>query len=502
MYKNALFAVLAFSIIFLFLFYKQWLGINLVLFEGLYFLYLFIIKKWKPNTLGVTLFAFTSITLLFSVINYSVYTYIIHFLVFIICIGFVNYNNFKSTLNAFGNGLESIFINQLQFFTELGTLKIKNQNIGSVFKKYALYVIPIFIIFMFIIMYGAANPIFGSYTSILTSFLSILFSSFFKYINVVGVAVFLLGLFISNVILLKNPHQEIIKTDKNATQQLTRKRNKWGNLRKLTSLKSEYKVAVFLLFILNILITLLNISDVIWVWFNFEWEGETLKQFVHEGTYLLIFSIVISIFITLYFFRKNLNFYPNNTLLKTLSYIWLFQNAFLAISVIRRNLWYIDYFNLAYKRIGVFIFVTLVLFGLFTVYKKVKLKKTTSYLLKTNSFFMALLLTISSLPNWDLVIAKYNFSHYKTSYLHLDWLEDLSSKTLPYLIKNEVELNEIKKTQLLLFKNSKFKQDYENYNSFLERRIEGFKTHWEAKPFLSWNYAEWKAYHSLFVSSP
>ena len=97
-----------------------------------------------------------------------------------------------------------------------------------------------------------------------------------------------------------------------------------------------------------------NIIDIDWVWLNFEYEGEiNLTQFVHEGTYLLILSILISMGIILYFFRKNLNFYPGKQKLQIITYIWIAQNAVLAVSVAARNKHYTHHSGHANTRIAV-----------------------------------------------------------------------------------------------------------------------------------------------------
>ena len=69
--------------------------------------------------------------------------------------------------------------------------------------------------------------------------------------------------------------------------------------------------------------------DINHVWLNFQWDGQFLKEFVHDGTYILIINIIISILLVLYFFKANLNFFKKNKILKTLTYIWVGQNFFL-----------------------------------------------------------------------------------------------------------------------------------------------------------------------------
>jgi len=157
-----------------------------------------------------------------------------------------------------------------------------------------------------------------------------------------------------------------------------------------------------------------------------------------------------------------------NRFLKWLSYVWLVQNAMLIVSVAIRNYWYIYYFSLAYKRIGVFIFLILVAYALYSVFLKVRDKKSTFYLMKTNAFVIVLVLTLSSFVNWDNVIAEYNFKHSDRAFLHLDFLSTLSDKALPYLDKDMGELSRIDNLQKKKFL---FDEEYMNTYEF-KKKIE------------------------------
>jgi len=104
----------------------------------------------------------------------------------------------------------------------------------------------------------------------------------------------------------------IIHLDNQGSDFLKRRKRRGIIGFKTMGLLNEYRTAVFLFVILNLLLLIVNSIDIYWVWFNFEWNGQYLKQFVHEGTYLLIFSILLSLILTLYFFRGNLNFLKKN----------------------------------------------------------------------------------------------------------------------------------------------------------------------------------------------
>ncbi|MCC5916325.1 MAG: DUF4173 domain-containing protein [Cryomorphaceae bacterium] len=354
---------------------------------------------------------------------------------------------------------------------------------------------------MRILGYRRSNPVFDKIVANTAMFLQENIIYPFKDFDFSLIMTFLICLFISVFIFMRTANQQIIEIDENTIDELERKKKIENQGQKINALKNEYMAGVFLFAVLNLIILVLNYTDIRWVWFGFEWEGQYLKQFVHEGTYLLILSIITSIVLVLYYFRGNLNFYSNNKLLKYLSIIWLFQNGILSISVAIRNFWYISYFALAYKRIGVFIFLILTLYGLYTVFIKVQQKKSAFYLVKRNTFAILLVLIFSSLFNWDTIIAKYNFAHSDRSFLHLDYMSNLSDKSLPYLDKPLKELKYIDSIQKEKFP---FEQEFmtpEEYVKIIDERKRIFAMKWESKSILSWNLPEYRAYQKLKMDS-
>lgn len=435
------------------------------------------------------------VTAVFSVINHSVFTIFLNLIVLFIFAGFLVYPQTKSLMFAAGHSFINMIQAPIMFFNKL-TGRSKSGSTGF-WRKFRIFALPVLIILLFIILYRSANPIFNNAFVNVSAFLEDYLGKIFTYIDFLVIPIFLICLFISMFLLNGTPNSGLVELDKMAKLILERSRQKFLKPFKMLALKNEYKAGVFLFVVLNILLLILNIIDIIWVWFGFEWDGNYLKQFVHEGTYMLILSILISIALVIYFFRGNQNFYSQSRLLKYLSYAWILQNAILAISVAIRNFWYIHYFALAYKRIGVIIFLLLTLYGLFTVFVKVKQRKTSFYLFKQNSFSIIIVLIISSLVNWDNMIAKYNFAHADRSFLHLDFMATLPDKTLPHLDKSLTELKSIHKTQAELFP---FEAKYllpESYFYIIRERKATFIKKWENTSVLSWNLAEYRAYKAI-----
>ncbi|WP_107038191.1 DUF4153 domain-containing protein [Brumimicrobium mesophilum] len=493
--KRDILSVLLFSILCTILFHKQDLGLNLIIAETIILSWLIYTKQFKFKgyysiAVGIGLI----ITLLSTLFTHSLFSYILHFIVLFIFIGLLIYPQTKSLYFSFGQAFTNLFTSHGELYNKLTSSKLKGRSLKSYIKKIGIFIVPVLIIIFFIIIYRNSNPVFDTLIDEISRFLGKKLDFIFENLDFYLISSFIGYVLISTFILIRTSNENLKIMDKNSNEELVRKRK--INLRffKFNALTNEYKSGVFLLITLNLMLLILNIIDIKWVWFGFEWEGQFLRQFVHEGTYLLILSILISIILVLYYFRRNINFLKNNRLLKYLSYIWLIQNAILTFSVGMRNFWYISYFSLAYKRIGVIIFLILTIYGLYTVYVKVKNRKSAFYLFKSNFNSFLLVLVLSSLFNWDSVIAKYNFRNADTSFLHLNYMVTLSDKALPYLDKSILELEKINKVQNQKFR---FEQEYmtpERYSSIIDNRKENFIKKWENKSTLSWNYPEYKAY--------
>ncbi|MEM7085886.1 MAG: DUF4173 domain-containing protein [Bacteroidota bacterium] len=480
------------------LFYKQYFGLNVLFFDVLFILWLIGSKQWswkQPNEI-IASCGFI-LTALFTVLTHSTFSYFMHFLAISVYIGVLNYPKVRSLVNAAMISIVALFQSQGVFGNLLSGTRMKGKTVGGLLWKARIFIIPVFIICLFLGLYSFSNPVFGDMVNHLGLGIQNTFNFIFEGLDFFLLLTFLLCLFISIYLFTRTANKDLVLQDTNAVEVLQRDKKKYPRWFKLTGLKNEYKAGVFLLLILNVLLLILNMLDVYWVWFNFAWEGQTLKPFVHEGTYLLIFSILISIAVVLYFFRGNLNFYAKNRFLKYLSYIWIIQNGILVISVGIRNFRYIEYFSLAYKRIGVIIFLALVLYGLYSVVRKIQLKKSAFYLFKSNALVLYAVLVLVSFINWDGFIAKYNFAHAHTSYLHLDYMSSLSDKSLPHLDKPLAELVQINTIQ-----NEKYQFEYtmqpEEYQRIIHNRKLNFKKKWESKNILSWNLPEYLAYKKLF----
>ncbi|MEI6695793.1 MAG: DUF4173 domain-containing protein [Bacteroidota bacterium] len=490
------------TLLFTLLFHNQALGLNILIFELSLMVWLFFSKQYKFSGKNqISCIIGLLITMFSTVFVYSVFAFFVNFLMLFLWVGMMIYPEVHSLVNAFRLSFSNLLHSQVNFIHELTNTQIKNHKIARLVWKLKIFIIPLLIVVFFLFLYSHSNPVFNRLLENTALFFNRYLTYIFGSIDTSILFTLLIGLLLSIFILLRTKNLFIVSEDKASNNHLYRTKKSIVRNFKINALRDELKAAVFLLFILNAILVVLNAIDIYWVWFNFEWNGLTLKQFVHEGTYLLIFSIITSIIVVLYFFRNNLNFYASNRLLKYLSYIWLAQNAVLAISVAIRNYWYIYYFSLAYKRIGVIIFLVLTLYGLYTVLIKVKKQKSDFWLLNANTYALVVILVFCSVFNWDSLIAKYNFKHSNRSFVHFDYLASLSDKAIPYLDKALPELIKIDSLQKERFPAEQtYYMSSDQYFQTLTEKKKIFKLKWESKNFLSWNLPEYLAYKNLYPS--
>ena len=176
--------------------------------------------------------------------------------------------------------------------------------------------------------------------------------------------------------------------------------------------------------LLNVLLIFYSITDISHLLSNTSASAATLSNQVHNGINALIASILIAIFIILYFFRGNLNFYKENATLQNLSYTWIFLNILLVVLIAIKNNAYVTSFGFTYKRIGVYVYLCLTVAGLITTYLKVRNIQNLWYLFRVNTQVAFAFLIVASCIDWDYTITNYNLKH--AQIVDIEYLIDLT----------------------------------------------------------------------------
>lgn len=498
------------GLLFSFLFWEERLAFNLLIYSifilAITYLNAEVIKSTKFKIYGLA-HLLAAILVVVNNTDLSIATYYISLLVFV---GISHNQQIRTVFSALLASILQIITTPFNLIKNLSKISIGNFNLKPIFRLIKYIIIPVIAVIFFTCLYAAANDLFAHYVeTFLTSifnFLKGILQFFFKDLNIERFVHFCFGLVLTTGLLLAFLDKSIENAELKANEQLRRirrgstQKTLWylvietfaGNLltRKM-ALKTEYIIGIIVFVALNVLLLLLNIIDITTLWFGYKPAGN-FSGALHEGTNSLIFSIIMAMAVILYFFRGNLNFYSKSKILKALAFTWMIQNVILIVSVLIRDGYYIEFYGLTHKRIGVLVFALLCIIGLATVYIKVAKQKTLFYLFKINGGIWFMLLLAFSIINWDVAIAKYNLSQSEKISLDADYLLSLSDKTLPVLDQNRAKLHytpakvyqerEIPKPQTTGF-----------YSDQLDERIGYFKERYKKEGWLSWNLQDWNA---------
>ncbi|MFH1118715.1 MAG: DUF4153 domain-containing protein [Bacteroidota bacterium] len=496
MKKFFLFFPIVFALIFTYLFKEQQAGLNVLLFNLLLLAGIYWSGRLvKNNRQQLVLVSGSLISAIMVLFHGSIMAMAVNVFSLILLLGFVAAGNIKLLLNGFPASVYAAITAPYYYFTDLTKLTGQHRSGRRLLRFILVILAPVFFLLIFTAIYATASPYFNNLTGGLLERLGSIFETLMRIISPIVFWLFVAGFLVIIAFLSGGSNRLLILFSEDIGMQLYRKRKPFSG--RMTSLKTEYWSGIVMLILLNLVIGVMNVLDILNVWFFFEWNGYYLKQFVHEGTWLLIFSIIISIIIVLYYFRANLNFYPKHRLLLNLALLWLVQNALLAVSVGVRNMWYIHHFNLAYKRIGVYAFLLLTLFGIASVIIKIKQQKTHQYLFHYNSLAAYVILICLSFFNWDKIIASYNVERSEKGFFHPEFMITLNSSALPELMHSTKFIDRIESAQTSKFDYYGQYMSLDYYKEKVELRCRNFITGYNQISWQGWNYADYQAYKEL-----
>lgn len=482
---------IALAIAFTLLFYQQKIGLNLLIFE---LLLLFTARKmygcFVQSKYAKVLLTLVFISLLAVIFVNSVLAITANIIFLLLLAGWLAQQQTPNFMWAVFNSLKNIFVAPLMgIYTLFKTTNNPKSKIAKAFQIIAFAVIIFILIVLFSAVYSSASPWFGEKVEVILD----QFFSWLENINIQWLPTFMLGVILSAVFLFSTADKTLTELDKQLDDMSIQNAEK-------QSVIYRNGLIVLVLF-LNLLLLVVNWLDLKNVWLFFEWNGDFLKQFVHEGTYMLLFSVALAAIVMLIIYSSASRKIQNDKILSGLSYFWIAQNVFLILSVGMRNYWYMSYFALAYKRIAVVFVLILLLAGLALLFLKIKKHKSLFWLIRQNALALFLVLGISALPNWDGIIARYNLSHYQKSFVHFDFLVQLTGKTLPILDLEKAELAAIEQAQQKLFFLEADFMQADEFHKRIQKRKQKFIEQVENRTFLSWNYADYRAVKKLTASS-
>lgn len=493
--------VVLMAALYTFLFWHESLGINLIFFTSCLTSILLFDRREALKSPRVQI---TMAGALFSgamvVLWNSTTAVVAHITSFYLMTGFI----YAPEIRAVHWGAANMLINQAKalasFLASLhqsnATSRRSTLRIGYWLR---VVILPVLFLLLFYIIYLNANDKFAALSS---RFWNKVFESidwFFQDFSFAMFFLFLSGILLCAGVLLRAKSNRASQWDEESTAFIARERRKSPfRFAAPNALKTEYRTACLLLVLVNVLLLVVNYTDIRYVWLNFRFDGVgSLSQFVHEGTHLLILSILLSMGLIIFYFRKNLNFYPNNRVLRLLAVIWMIQNALLAMSVAIRNWYYVEYYALAYKRIGVFIFLILVFFGLITMMIKIQRRHTGYQLLRVNALAAFFMLVAMSAINWDPWIIQYNLTAKHHAGFDASFCFIVSEKAIPVMLEHMHRIEAEMQNGNGLMKYSRGCNDIDCFKSSIRREAERFVRTYEDESILSWNYTDAQTYKYL-----
>ena len=425
-----------------------------------------------------------------------------------VCLGFTNQPHLRLVAYALATALASAgrVVPGL-----LGLLRLPG-NLGSRFGRGWYYGrllgVPLLALGLFHVLFLIANPRYAAAAGRAMELVGEWLEALFAQLSVPHLLFFGLGLLLTGVALVLVPVHYFADTESRFGEFVLRQRDRVASLGvrrpdfrtqsfRALDLRKEYLIALSMLALVNVLLLVVNAIDINWLWFGFTPASDfDLTQFVHEGTYVLILSILVAMGIVLWFFRRNLNFYaPGFPVLRGLATVWVLQNAVLAVSVGLRNYYYILHTGLAYKRIGVYGFLLLTFFGLVTVLFKIWQRRSTYSLVRLNALAAYLLLLGLAVGNWEIWIARYNLRP-QLETLDYGFLLAMPDRVLPTLAAHE---DVLARRHLV----------HETYDGTwvplapieaqrqLRQRLRDFRALQQARHWPSYTYADWQAYQAV-----
>lgn len=346
------------------------------------------------------------------------------------------------------------------FFVFVDRLKKKQEEIqegettaSSPIRKITLVVIPVLIAVVFFFMYRGSNVLFNEFAKkINLDFISMNWIAF-----TLGGFILLYGFFHSRQISIFATYDQ--KTGNTLEHDTTSTAILFG---KKLSISDESFSGIVLFILLNVLLLIVNVLDINFLFIDGKLPaGLTYSEFVHQGTGMLITSILAGILIILFYFRGAMNFYERNSVLKLLAFLWIVQNVCMLFSTSMRNNMYISEYGLTYKRIGVYAYLILTVIGLCTTLIKIGKTKSNMYLFRINSWLFYGALILCCFVNWDSLITNYNI--HTARQLEKKYLAGLSYANLPQLY--ELRADSIHKHKEFVLEESEILSDTRSYNS-------------------------------------
>ena len=433
---------------FSFLLYSKSVGINLFL-VAIIVVALLTIFQEKPKMPSVYAFAyiFTAIMVFFDPTNFKVF---VHLMAFLLYIGKNIAPKNSLYLNWFVGLMNMIIASLYHLNSYFKNPEEQKKSLSPrILNSIKGIIAALLLLVVFSLMYKNANPVFGNLLAQIN----------FDFLSFPWLLFTLVGYFIFLHILRPYNPEKLLAIDCTQKNELKKPELPFSAAYQ-SKLDGEHILGSIVFGALNVLLLIFLVTDLMYLLQSHAISYSEYSKSVHHGIYALLFSIVCAIAIILYFFRGDLNFIENNKHIKTLCYSWIVLNLILVVFTWYKNYEYVAALGLTYKRIGVFIYLILVIMGLCTTYVKVAQLKNFIYLVRTNIALLFVFLFFSSVIPWDNAITAYNLKQITTPDInYLLNLEDTNSFQLQEYLNQNKNGNILKFEEKISKKNANFVKD-------------------------------------------
>lgn len=172
------------------------------------------------------------------------------------------------------------------------------------------------------------------------------------------------------------------------------------------------KAAIFrALIVFNALFAVQTVLDAAYLWGGVALpDGLTYAAYAHRGAYPLVATALLAAGFVLTALRSGSET-SQDPLIRRLVYLWVAQNITLVISSMLRLDLYIDVYALTYLRIAAFIWMGLVAAGLALIIARIALGKSGEWLFSANLLTLSATLYGCCFINFAATIANFNVDH-------------------------------------------------------------------------------------------
>ena len=473
------------AFVFSFLFYRQSWGIN----YGLYSLFLIgALAIASPQAVKNKNWWWSATTVLFASVCMGMYGNTLSFITLLLSWLFLAgyaVSSKSAAVVVFAQMGLSFLTSVPKTFRGWQIVHARKSKTSSVAANWYIYLLVFGIFLLFVLLYSFASK----------SFSDVLKKIDLSFISIGGILTTLLGYYLCTVLFRYQHVNSIDREEKRWAAPLIALLPPYTD--EFTSRQQiDRKAGGLLLILLNLLLLIVNISDITFLANGISNPNEhNFSEMVHQGIGALITSIVIAVAILLYLFRGQLNFDKKAKTLFILALLWVLQNLVLIATSGLKNSLYIHFVDgLTYKRIGVFYYLLLSCIGLFFTAYKLYTKKPNWYLVRSNFVVFFGVMVISCAVNWDTLIARYNIQKALIEYKDPDayYIGSLSAVNLPILAEWAEDLRNDPKNL----------HDYSSaqVNELIARwsaKAEVFLLHEYSEGWQSWNYTDQQTFNKL-----